>query len=270
MKQLVKIFSLVFPNLATNYAYKQLTNPQLKKLRPNEVFVLEKAEKEIFEFKDFKIQTYKWPGGEKKVLLIHGWEGQTGNFSDLINILVAQDYKIYAFDAPSHGYSTKGKTSLFEFAELAAILIKRFEVNKIVSHSFGSVATTYALYKNQDISIDNYVLLTTPDTFLERIDDVFETIGLTEKVKYNLIKRIENESNVEVKKLSVSEFVKKIKVKKALIIHDTHDKVIPIDRALNVYYNWINCSLHKVNGTGHFKILRTPEVLEIAIRFLNG
>jgi pimeloyl-ACP methyl ester carboxylesterase len=270
MKQLVKIFSLVFPNLATNYAYKQLTNPQLKKLRPNEVVVLEKAEKEIFEFKDFKIQTYKWSGGEKKVLLIHGWEGQAGNFSDLINILVAQDYTIHAFDAPSHGFSTKGKTNLFEFAELAAILIKRFEIKNILSHSFGSVATTYALYKNQDISIDNYVLLTTPDTFLERIEDVFEAIGLTEKVKYNLIKRIENESNVEVKKLNVSEFVKKIKVKKALIIHDKNDKVIPINRALNVFNNWKNCEFLKVEKTGHFKILQSPEVIENSIKFLNN
>ena len=46
----------------------------------------------------------------------------------------------------------------------------------------------YTLFENPDIHIDKYLLLTTPDRFIERIDDVSASIGITEKVKNLLIK----------------------------------------------------------------------------------
>jgi hypothetical protein len=61
MKKLfVKILSILFPNGMTAFAYQQLTNPQVRKLRENEIEFLNKADKEIFSFKGFDIQTYIW------------------------------------------------------------------------------------------------------------------------------------------------------------------------------------------------------------------
>lgn len=268
-KTLIKALSILFPNQIVNFAYHQLTNPQIKKLRDNEIEILEKAQKEIFKFKEFDIQTYIWKGGTDKILLIHGWEGQAGNFSDIIQKLVEKNYTVYAFDAPSHGLSTKGKTSLFEFTELVGLLIQKFEVSKLISHSFGGVATTFALFNNKELKIDKYVLLTTPDKFLERIEYVSQQVGITEKVKNKLIKRIEKETNFEVKNLNVSDFVKSITVNKALIIHDKDDKIILIHQAKNVYKNWKNCEFMEIENTGHFRILRTSFVIEKTLKFLS-
>lgn len=268
-KLLIRISSNLFPSIITSFAYKKLTNPQVRKLRPNEMTTLEKAEKEIYRFKDFKIQLYTWRGGNKKILLIHGWEGQAGNFSDLIEELLTNGYTIYSFDAPSHGLSSKGSTSLFEFTELVGLLIRKNEVKNLVSHSFGGVATTYALFNNLDLQIDKYVLLTTPDKFVERIDDVSEMVGISNKVKTRLIDRLEKETNLDVKTLNVSEFVKSIKVKKSLIIHDKKDKVIPISRSRNVHQNWSVSEFREIEGTGHFRILRTKKVIDEVINYLN-
>ncbi len=268
-KLLVRIASNLFPNQITSFAYNQLSNPQVRKLRENEITTLEKANKERFNFKDFDIQLYSWEGGEKKVLLIHGWEGQAGNFSDLIEKLLIDGFTVYSFDAPSHGFSSKGKTSLFEFTELVGVLIKKYQVKLLVSHSFGGVATTYALFKNQDIQIEKYVLITTPDKFLERINDVSEMVGINDKVKNLLINRLEKETNNDVKNLNVSEFVKSINVEKSLIIHDINDKVIPISRSKNVHKNWDVSKFMEVEGTGHFRILRTKEVINSVINYLN-
>ncbi|NJL14633.1 MAG: hypothetical protein HC913_17605 [Microscillaceae bacterium] len=81
-KSIIKIFSTIFPNQVLNFAYNQLTNPQFKKLRQNEIEVLDTSQKETLKFQDFDIQLYTWQGGLDKVLLIHGWEGQAGNFAD--------------------------------------------------------------------------------------------------------------------------------------------------------------------------------------------
>jgi len=268
-KKLVRIISNLFPNIITSFAYNKLTNPQVRKLRPNEMVILEKADKEKYKFKDFEIQLYTWRGGNKKVLLIHGWEGQAGNFSDLIEELLINDYTVYSFDAPSHGFSSKGNTSLFEFTELVGLLIRKNEIRNLVSHSFGGVATTYALFNNLDLQIDKYVLLTTPDKFVKRIDDVSEMVGISKKVKNRLIDRLEKETKLDVKTLNVSEFVKLIKVKKSLIIHDKKDKVIPIARSRNVHQNWSASEFKEIEGTGHFRILRTKKVIDEVINYLN-
>lgn len=268
-KKLVNIASRLFPKAISDFAYQQLTNPQIRKLRKNELATLDNATKEKFDFKGFAIQLYIWKGGDKSVLLIHGWEGQAGNFSDLIEILLAHDYTVYAFDGPSHGFSSRGSTSLFEFTELVGILIRKFQVKTLVSHSFGGVAATYALYGNQDLEIDTYVLLTTPDRFSERIDDVSEAVGINQNVKKRLISRLENETGLSINTLNVSDFVKQINVKRALIFHDTNDKVIPIARSKNVHSNWNNCEFKEVEGTGHFRILRTPEILNQVVDYLE-
>ena len=267
-RSIVKTLSAVLPDLTVSLAYKQLTNPQVKKLRENEALVLDKAKQEDFSFKGFNIKLYEWGSGDKEVLLIHGWEGQAGNFADLVEELLKHDYKVYAFDGPSHGYSSKGKTSLFEFTELVASLIKKYQVKNLVSHSFGGVATTYALYANPDLHIDKYLLLTTPDRFIERIEDVSTYFGITEKVKKKLIKRLERETGKNVYSLNVSNFVKSINVKEAMIIHDRADKVIPIGRSRNVYQNWPQAKFTEVEGTGHFRILRDQTVLGSVIEFL--
>jgi pimeloyl-ACP methyl ester carboxylesterase len=269
-KIMVKLLSTIFPNKMVSVAYNQLTNPQVKKLRPRELAVLDTANKEVFKFKGFDIQLYLWQGGDDKILLIHGWEGQAGNFSDFITELAQQNYTIIAFDAPSHGFSSKGQTSLFEFTELVGILIRKFGVTKLLSHSFGGVATTFALFNNKDLQIEKYVLLTTPDKFSERINDVSAQVGLTENVKNKLIARLEKETSLVVQNLNVSEFVKTINVAKPLIIHDRDDRVIPIGRSKNVYANWENCEFFEVKGTGHFRILRAKSVIKKALTFLQG
>jgi pimeloyl-ACP methyl ester carboxylesterase len=268
-KTLVRIASNLFPSAITSFAYDQLTNPQVRKLRQNELKTLDKAEKETYKFKGFDIQLYTWKGGEKKILLIHGWEGQAGNFSDLIEALLKNGYTVHAFDGPSHGYSSKGGTSLFEFSDLVGVLIRKYDVKLLASHSFGGVATTYALYTNPDIQIDKYVLIATPDKFTERIDDVAEMVGITEKVKTRLIQRLEKETNLDVDSLNVSDFVMSINVKESIIIHDKNDKVIPIQRSKNVNKNWAACEFREVEGTGHFRILRTKEVIDGVINYLN-
>jgi pimeloyl-ACP methyl ester carboxylesterase len=270
MKKLfIKILSILFPDQMTRFAYRQLTNPQIRKLRENEMETLDKADKNVFRFKGFDIQTYQWTAGAEKILLIHGWEGQAGNFATLIRRLLDENYTVYAFDGPSHGFSSKGATSLFEFTELVGILIRKWDVTKLVSHSFGGVATTYALYTNPDLKVDRYVLLTAPDTFSERIDIVSAAVGITGKVKSKLIQRFEMETSMKINDMAVSEWVKKVNVEHALIIHDKNDNVIPVDQARNVSKNWMGAELLEIEGTGHFKILGTQSVLDTTIGFLK-
>lgn len=269
-KVILNIFSRFFPSQVARLAYKRFTNPQVRNLRANELSILNEAEKNVFSFKTFNIQTYTWFGGADKVLLVHGWEGQAGNFAEFIKPLLNANYTVISFDGPSHGFSSKGKTSLFAFSELVGVMIQRYGISKLISHSFGSVAATYALFKNQGIAIERYALLTTPDKFLERVQDLSEAAGISEKIKNMVIELLEEETKLKADTLNVSDFIKHIKVEQALILHDKDDKIIPISRSQNVYKNWANCSFEAVEGTGHFRILKDKKVINRVIYFLNN
>lgn len=266
----IRLLSLIAPKKVLGLAYKNLTTPQIKKLRLQELEALKTARQEDYLFHDFIIKTYQWGTGDKSIMLIHGWEGQAGNFSELIPHLVLAGYKVFAFDGPSHGFSTEGKTSLFEFTVLVGELIAHWKVTHLISHSFGGVATTYALYQNPQLKIEKYVLFTTPDKFIERIDYVCEHVGIPNTIKRKLIKKIEKETGVDAKSLNVSDFVKEIAVTEALIIHDANDRVVPIMQAINVASCWDAATLIKTEGTGHFRILRTEEVHRQVINFLTS
>ena len=70
-------------------------------------------------------------------------------------------------------------------------MIRENDCKQLISHSFGGVATSYALSRNNNIGIDKYILLTTPDKFIDRIDDVCQREGISNMVKFILIDKIE-------------------------------------------------------------------------------
>lgn len=267
-KFLTRLACNLFPHQMLNVANDHMRNPKVKKLRNNEEMVLDMAEKKQLDFEGFKVMTYTWKGGDKRILLIHGWEGQAGNFSDIVLRLHEIGYTVYAFDAPSHGHSSSGDTSPFQFAALTGYLIQHLQVKELMSHSFGGVATVYSLAQMNQYPIDKYVLLTCPDKFIERIDSVVDQLGITEKVRSMLINKLETDLNVSVDGLAVSHSVKNINVKEALVLHDVADGVLPIQQAKRVVDNWPVAKMIEIEGTGHFRILRDEETLEHIERFL--
>ena len=100
-----------FPSFTAKQVYQFMSNPQVHKLREFEKEALSTAKKEIITYKNFDIQTYTWGNpNDKTLFFVHGWEGQAGNFGALIDIILNKGYYIVAFDAPSHGSSSKGST----------------------------------------------------------------------------------------------------------------------------------------------------------------
>ena len=269
-KKIIAYGSRVFPETMAFYAYKILTNPQLKKIRLHESHVLDKAEKQHIRFGRFDIQLYKWgnPANEL-ILLVHGWEGHSGNFADIITRLVHEGYYVLAFDGPSHGYSTKGQTNLLEFSDLIIQIIDPYSPKKIISHSVGAVVTTYALNRRQHLDIDKYVMITTPDSFLERIKYISFQVGIAEKAQKALIRKLERELKTKIQTIAVSEFVKNISVKNVLILHDRNDKIIPLKQAELVNENCKSSQLEIIENTGHYKILTEVFVMDKIVKFLK-
>ncbi|MGY6562445.1 MAG: alpha/beta fold hydrolase [Luteibaculaceae bacterium] len=265
---LIKLCCTLAPSAMTKFALDTMQNPQVRKLRDSENSIVKQAQTEDLDFEGFSIKLYRWGSNGKTVFLVHGWEGQAGNFASLIPKLIEQGFTVLAFDAPAHGFSSSGKTSMFQFTRLTEHLLKRFKPQLLVSHSFGAVALTYVLRNLPELTIDKYLLLTTPDKFTERINDIAQQVGISTKVQQRLIQRFELEAGEDIHALNISDFVEKLSVKKALILQDKKDRVLPVERARNVAKNWPVCELIELENTGHFKILHDKEALSVALDFL--
>ncbi|NNF35383.1 MAG: alpha/beta hydrolase [Saprospiraceae bacterium] len=248
-----------------------MSNPQIRKLRDHEEEVLDRSIKETIRFKKFDIQTYTWgnPDG-KMVFLIHGWEGQAGNFAALIDILIDKGYYIKAFDAPSHGHSSIGKTSMFEFAELVTQLIEQFKPAIIVSHSFGSVTSLMAMSKNPDIPIEKWIVVTTPHNFKDKINDVKHFLGLSDKVIAKVKTLVEENTDLSIDEMNMTYFADKIgHIDEAIMIHSRKDKILPIDYARKANQAIKQSTLIELDNHGHYSILWSDELQEIIRNELN-
>ena len=102
-KDLDGFLSFIAPSRVVKYAYQMLIHPQVKKLRPRELAFMETGQRQTVSFQQKKLVTYSWANQGPTILLIHGWEGQAGNFTDIIQALHADGYSIVTFDAPAHG-----------------------------------------------------------------------------------------------------------------------------------------------------------------------
>jgi len=125
-------------------------------------------------------------------------------------------------------------------------MIERVQPAIAISHSFCAVATTYSLAQNSHLRLDKYVLITCPDEFLEQIEAVAHNFGLSKKIVDRLIIKIEQDYNLDVRRLNVSEFVKEVKVRKTYILHDQDDRQLPLIQAVHVHENLSNSELEIV------------------------
>ena len=88
MKSMITLLSLIFPSFFVRKAYQQLTYPKFYPYRAHEKDILETALVTDHTFKKGNIKMYKWSGGPKIILVIHGWEGRVTHFSILILDLI--------------------------------------------------------------------------------------------------------------------------------------------------------------------------------------
>ena len=273
MKKIIfYILSFMAPKTFSNFAYNIINNPQNKTLnyKPEELKILKKAHQKNYIFENYLIKTYQWGGKGKKILFIHGWEGRASNFSKLIEKILKRNYSLYAFDAPSHGFSDISKNTMKDFNKFLLLFIKKIKPDIIITHSFGAVPTTYSLNIDKKQLIKKLILFAPPNRFSDRVNDIIKTTGVCKKIIKHLIKKIENEYGLPFENLNISDFINKTNVNDTLILHDENDKICSIDYSKEIHKKLPNSKLEILKDTGHFRILSNDIAINKVIHFINS
>ena len=272
-KQLPKIIGL-FINLisyfsskfAAKIAMNLFSTPRKGKTAPREIKFLETAQQGQIKFEDTTIQTYHWKGEKETILLAHGWESNTFRWKDLIEHLKALNYNIIALDAPAHGRSEGKYFNAIIYSECINLVVKKFNIQTIIGHSIGGMATVFFQHNYKPKSIKKLVLLGAPSNFVGIIKRYEFMMGYNTRVSKALKNHILKHFNHLPEYFSPANFSKTITVE-GLIIHDKKDKIIPFTDALNLKENYSNATFISTEDFGHG--LKSEPVYQHILNFLN-
>ena len=266
-----KLIDTFLPSLSAKKIYKVMSHPRVRKLRDFEEAILDQSEKEVIRFRGFDIQTYTWGRENSKIaFLVHGWEGQAGNFGSIVDILVHAGYQVRAFDAPAHGHSSYGDTNMSEFSDLVDQLMKQYKPSLVVSHSFGSVTSVMALSRNPQLPIDKWIVVTTPHDFRDRVRQIQEFVGVADRTMKRVVGQIESDFGTSLDQMNMEFFGDKVDhVKEVVIVHSKKDKILPIDSARLTHDQLKQSQLIELDRHGHYSILWSDELKEIVRSSLN-
>ncbi|WOD43527.1 hypothetical protein [Hwangdonia lutea] len=262
---MIKYIQYLFPSMVSNKIYKHMSYPRVRKLRDSEKAMLNLANAEVVNYDEFALMRYEWGKDyDKTAYLVHGWEGQTGNFASLIPILLKAKYKVVSIDAPSHGNSSIGKTNMFEFSKILISHFKKDTPDLVISHSFGSVNVARILRLCPDIKINLWLMVTTPYNFKSRIDEMAIKFGLNSRVTEKLISKIEEDVNESIENLNMVTYCSELSnVDKAIIVHSKSDNVLPIQGARKVNKSFTQSDIIELDNYGHYSILWSDELKSV-------
>jgi pimeloyl-ACP methyl ester carboxylesterase len=260
----LNVLSYFFPKKTATIAYNLFSKPRKGKLDVSKLpAVLQKANRKNLE----GLETYIWHGGQKKILLAHGWESNSSRWNKLIKELKKNNYTIIALDAPAHGLSIGTDFNAIKYANCMANVIQLYKPQYVIGHSVGAMATIYNQFKNPNSSIEKIVCLGAPSDFRLIFNSYTNMLGYNKIVVAALDQYYLENFNLKIDDFSCAVFAKSITVA-GLIVHDRTDKIIPISESKKIHTNWQNSLCFETTGLGHS--LQNKALFEKIIIFLNG
>lgn len=272
-KLIPKLYGLYFnllvwflPKKVAEQAFLVFSTVRKGRVSPKQKEYLDQFKHEVLVVENHKIQVYNWPGNNKTILLVHGWESNAWRWHKLIDKLQKANYNIIAFDAPAHGYSTGKILHVPLYAQTLQPIITKYQPNIVIGHSMGGMTLLYNEQKHTNTNIDKIVTIGSPSELHEILTHYKNLLRLNKKVIQTLETFICDKFGFSPKEFSSSKFVKN-NDKKGLLFHDKLDTIAPYHASVDVHKNWKGSELVSTEGFGHS--MHQDEVNEKIITFLK-
>ena len=261
------ILAYVHPKMLQRKGFALFCNPFAHKVKPHQMQFLEKGISEVIEYENYKIQTYKWGNGSKKILLVHGWASHSFRWKKYVEQLLQNDFTVYALDAPAHGLSSGKMIHVVLYAKVIDLFLQRNpDVTAIVSHSIGGFATTYYLNHYKSHNIEKAIIMGAPGEASDFFDFYKKTLGLSSKALEIIIKEFELQLGQLPSYFSTAKFAEHLTIP-ALIIHDKGDVATHHHYSIRLNKHWKNSQLVLTEGLGHD--LKSKEVIQMVVNFVS-
>jgi pimeloyl-ACP methyl ester carboxylesterase len=268
IKTIFPITERLLPFLARRWGNKLFFTPVRFNPPYREIEVINTGSKFNFSLGNLKLQGYEWGEGPT-ILLMHGWAGRAGQFSEFINPLVISGFKVVAFDAPGHGSSEGKVTHLLAFAEaVKAIADIKGPLFAAIGHSLGGSAILLA--RKNGLEVEKLVTISVPSISSGIITEFLKKLNASAKIGESIRNHVQKKFNRSFDEFSAIHIVSSdFPTTDILIIHDENDREAP-----RYHFDELKKALPSAGSLltkqlGHNKILRNEETIQKVINFLN-
>lgn len=220
----------------------------------------------VFKADGRAVTGWAWGSGPA-VYLAHGWGSRGGHLGAFAGPLIESGYSVVTFDAPGHGASGRGLSSMPEFARaLRAVADHRGPARAVIAHSLGGSAA--ALAAAWGLEAERFVLLAPsadPAAFASRFA---VALGARPDVMARARANSEQRLRFSWSELDVCSVAPRMTVP-ALVVHDRGDDVVPFAEGASIAASWPGARLLPTNGLGHRGVVRDPGVVAEVVRFVT-
>ena len=216
-----------------------------------------------------RLQGYRWGGGPRTVLLVHGWEGSPADFRDLVPPLVARGYTVAAFDLPAHGRSEGLETNL---VEIKHALVEYTQVaglpHAVVAHSLGGIAAALLL---ADVPkwVEHFVFVASPLTARAGFEVGFGPLRVPMAVRRRFFQRLVLRLGQPLDAIAFAPRAG-LRAKRLLGVYDTADDQAVFEPVQQYLAEYADIERLLVSGVGHYRLLRHAPVVERIVAFLDN
>lgn len=208
------------------------------------------------------LAVWHWGTGPR-VLLVHGWGGHAGRLSAFVEPLLEAGFGVVAFDAPAHGISEGRLATLPDFTRSVELVAGVVAPVALVGHSMGAAACALAV--RAGLSVRATVLLAPPADPEVYTSRFARYMGLSSCCADSMKERLERRYGVTFPSLRLPAGPPGVPT---LVVHDRRDKRVPLRDGVAICKSWPKARLLVTSGLGHHRILRSPEVIRRAVRYL--
>lgn len=219
-----------------------------------------------------KIFGYEWKCGRvnaKRLLVLHGFAGDSRAFESYIAAGLSKGFDVYAFDAPAHGKSEGRRLNVSLYAEsIKSIIGEHGFFDAFIAHSLGGLSLMLCLHGLQYEKKPKIVLIAPATESTTAADNFFNLLQLVPDLRKPFEQGIIEKTGLPIGWFSISRIINEVKGD-ILWVHDKDDSTTPIDDVLPIVQQQPgHVTFHFTKGLGHSRIYRDEAVKKIIADFI--
>ncbi|MDT0556500.1 alpha/beta hydrolase [Patiriisocius hiemis] len=209
---------------------------------------------------------HSWGNGTEKILFLHGWLSYSIRWKPYIDQLDTSKYTIYSLDAPGHGFGKEKYLNIEVYRQAYANALAEIgEVDTVITHSLGGLVAGYGFLENPSISIKKYCIMGAPADMNAIFDYSKKILSLSDKMVEELLIKANEILKLPTSDITMKTFFSNVK-KPVLVVHDTHDKITPIEPIKRAINN--DTATYFTENQGHN--LRDNSIVETVIAYIKN
>jgi pimeloyl-ACP methyl ester carboxylesterase len=261
---------LLFPDYSANFLINLFSSPLTRVIRSKEKDVLKQSRQEQLLVAGVSLQVYTWGEGEKMAMLFHGWQSNAGSLGAFVEPLLAEGYKVIAFDAPAHGNSQGKKANLVYFKRAAKALFQKYGTPELaVGHSLGANSIIMTAFEDA-LEIPKVVLISPLNRLMSVFEEMQEQFSIPDRLFDLFIDKFGRNSGYEFRDFYFHKFGERGPLESVILLHDKNDRITSFSHAEEMKEGWPSLYLKGIEGSGHYKILWSEETLQSAMNFIKN